>query len=338
MNPSDSHQPSEEQLANKKWYHVGSKTLTVIWVLFLAYIALIFYFFINFGSSSKPETASTFTQDSMLEISPADSLLGAFFNAFEAGDFDEARRLATELKLKHHESPHAQRAADLIVSLDSETATDQPLANTEPEQTKRSPSPPKKTEKKPFKTVSRSTNGNTGAITPPRQFVDQIRLDDALQRMRKVYDRQRGISWYYNKNISHYVYKNSFEAYIGMNEEGNVWLRMRIYYTGDDLLNIEAYEVNVNDKDYTITTLYGKMDRGRGSGGAWEWYDAQVSQKELNMIEEVMQPGPTAIRYIGKNGAFERMMTEPEKLRLKHVLEAYQLLSMRQAYLSSLIR
>jgi hypothetical protein len=113
---------------------------------------------------------------------------------------------------------------------------------------------------------------------------------------------------------------------------------MRIYHTGDRMLNIESYEINVNDKDYPISTLYGKMERGRGSGGAWEWYDAQVSPKELTMLEEVMQPGPTAIRYIGKNGYFERMMTEPEKLRLKHVLEAYQLLSMQQAYLSSLTR
>ena len=144
-----------------------------------------------------------------------------------------------------------------------------------------------------------------------------------MEKLRMVEDTQQQNTWYYNKNISHYVYKNSLEAYIGKNDAGDIWLRMRIYYTGEKPLNIESYEVNVADKDYPISTLYGNMERGRGSAGGWEWYDAQVSAKDLSMLRNVAEVGQTEIRYIGKSGTLRRMMTEPEKLRLSYILEGY---------------
>lgn len=320
--------PQQRPNGGKK--NMGNKTLAIIWGLFLAYIALIFYFFAQYKSNDANRLAEQLPiNETILETSPQDSLLAEFINAFEKGDFEKAREISRILNERYPNSPHALRAAELMATIDGKEENSRGLASDEPAP-KTQTQPAAKTRAVP---VARKSKPPV-KITPP-PFDDSV-LEAALSKLRKEEDRQRGITWYYNKNVSHYVYKNSFEAYIGKNENGDVWLRMRIYYSGDSRLNIDSYEINVGDKDYPITTLYGKMERGKGSGGEWEWYDAQVAQKDLRMLEAVMQPGPTAIRYIGKNGNFNRMMTEPEKVRLKNIMEAYQALAQKQSYLSSL--
>ncbi len=338
MSANDTPDHKSEIPANgngKRRIKVGKPMLVFIWVAFVAYLALLIYFFVHY--SSTVEEPSVTVNEKVLKVDEADSLLAQFFSAFEAGDYERARQIAQTLQEKYPDSDHARRAGELIATLDSEEEMP-PVAQQEP------PPPVRTVKPAPVKPPVRkkAVEPRPRPKTPPpaeREVEEnEQRLRLALEKMRKERDLQRNITWYYHKNLSHYLYKNSFEIYIGQNDDGDVWLRMRIYYTGKDLLNIESYEINANDRDYTISTLYGNMQRGRGPGGAWEWYDAQVSRKEMTMIEEIMQPGPTAIRYIGKNGRFERMMTEPEKVRLKAVMEAYRALLRQQVYLSGLVR
>ncbi len=332
-NPQASPKPPN----GRKRIRVGRKTLIFIWVFFIAYLVTILYFFNKYTSTSTNDGQTSIENSLILEENEADSLLAQFFNAFEAGNFEEARKISDLLNEKYPDSDHARRASELIATIEKSDTTrvainSSPKNAPPPSTVKPKKQPKKTTVKRTQKVVSRSTKtqGQYDVIENER------RLRNALEKMRTVRDDQRGITWYYNKNLSHYVYKNSFEIYIGQNDDGDVWLRMRIYYSGKEQLNIDVYEINVDDRDYTISTLYGNMQRGDGSAGAWEWYDAQVASKELRMIEKMSAPGPTEIRYLGKSGTFKRMMTEPEKLRLKYVLTAYRALLKQQNYLSGL--
>ena len=311
--------------------------LRVILILFLAYIALIIFLFIKFSPSEKPDTrADLIPSDSLLfPLSKADSLLAAFNRAFDNGDYDTARRIAKELNDQFPDSPQAQSANARLATLDQKGGGQPPLAKKSPPAAKPK-APPKTTARPPD--VSKETS--SGKAREPVDLSAQIqanelRLQDALSKTRMVRDRAQGITWYFNRDVSHYVYKNSFEAYIGRSDEGDVWLRMRIYFTGPEHLDITSYDVYADDREYSISTLYGSMDRGRGAGGVWEWYDMQVSPKEMQVINDVMKANRTAIRYIGKTKLWERALTEGEKFRLIDIMEAYKFLNIQKELLAA---
>ena len=227
----------------------------------------------------------------------APELLAEFMNAYQRGDFETAREYADSLNSKYPGSLYAQRANEFLSGLDSDLSSKR-IAE-------KSSSKSANIRKASNRTSTpRKTRTRTKPKIDQRQLIrkNEARLKETLGRLRVVRDNQQQITWHYNKNVSHYVYKTSLEAYIGKNDAGDVWLRMRIYYTGGKPLNIESYEVNVVEKDYSISTLYGSMERGRGSAGAWEWYDAQVSTKDLSMLRNIAKVGQTEIRYIGRSG------------------------------------
>jgi hypothetical protein len=307
-----------------------------ILILFLAYIALIAILFIKFSPSEKPaEYGDLIPQDS---LGQADSLLREFNRVFDSGDYEKARDIAGTLNKQFPGSPQAEEANDRLASLDSQGAPKQPLARTSRPASSR-PSKPSKPVRRP------STTPSTQPRTQPQtrqQIVDldekilenEIKLQEALSKMRKVRDAQQGITWWFNKNVSHYVYKNSFESYIGQSDEGDVWLRIRIYYNGDERLNINSYDVYANDQEYSISTLYGSMERGIGTGGAWEWYDMQATAKEVQLVNQIMKANRTAIRSIGETRIDERALTEGEKLRLRDVIDAYKALMVQKDLLT----
>lgn len=310
--------------------------LRVILILFLAYIALIIFLFIKFSPSEKPDTtADLIPPDSlMFPLGKADSLLAAFNRAFDNGDYDTARRIAKELNDQFPGSPQAESANARLATLDQKGGGQPPLAKK---------SPPSAKPKAPPKTTPGQPDVSTQPSGKPREPVDlraqiqenELRLQDALSKMRIARDREQGITWYFNRDVSHYVYKNSLEAYIGRSDEGDVWLRMRIYFTGPEHLDITSYEVYADDREYSISTLYGSMERGRGAGGVWEWYDMQVSPKEMQVINDVMKANRTAIRYIGKTKLWERALTEGEKFRLIEIMEAYKFLNIQKELLAA---
>ena len=325
----DNFQYNKRPFSRFQWLK-ENRNLILIWVMFFGYISLVLYFYSRYNATPPPQAVEIRHPEPIVKTLPEDSLLGEFYNAWDEGDYQRAREIYQKLKEQFSTSPYTQRAADLISTLDNISKEPEAPVVAQPSQTE----PPKP---KPAPTVKKTKPVSSPSKTPEPAFkYDKERVMRALSRLRSEDDLQRGITWYYNKNVTHYVYKNSLEAYIGKNKDGDVWLRMRIYYTGDKLLEINRYEITNEGRTYSINTIYGKIVRGKGPGGAWEWFDAQVSSKDLQMLMEIIKPGPTSIKYIGKAGSFTRIMTEPEKLRLKYVIEAYQALLLEQSYLSSL--
>ncbi len=316
--------------------------LVVIWTIFAVYLAIIIYIVYNSSGSNTIQsdpfitnTDSTVVVDSTFIIPPSvtavDSLVRLIDNALNTGNIDQARRYYKELLEIDPDSRVAGGARQMIEQAEEErrrriAAREKTRKNTVTNTRKTS-------------TRSDRQQKENTRIAELQQKIsnNNIRLENALSRMRTVNNDQQRITWYYIKNVSHYVYKNSFETYIGQSDEGDIWLRMRIYYNGDKWLDIDTYELYADDKLYTISTLYGNMERGRGRAGAWEWFDMKVSAKEIDMIEAVMEAGRSAIRYIGESGSWDRTMTEGEKLRLKYVMDAYNSLQLQSDYNNELV-
>jgi hypothetical protein len=309
-----------------------------ILIIFLAYIALIAILFIKFSPSEQPsEFGDLIPEDSLtFSLSKADSLLAEFNRAFDSGDYEKARDIAGTLNKQFPGSPQAEEADNRLASLDSQGVSKQPLTRT---------SKPRSSKPKPSKPVSKPSTATTQPQTQPQPKLsteeltekileNELKLQDALSKMRKERDARQGITWWYNKNVSHYVYKNSFEAYIGQSDAGEVWLRIRIYYNGEQRLNVNSYDVYADDQEYSISTLYGSMERGKGPGGEWEWYDMQATPKEVQLINQVMKAGRTAVRCIGETKVDERALTEGEKLRLRDVMDAYKALMVQKDLLT----
>lgn len=308
--------------------------LAIIVVLFIAYVIFLIFLFVKIGEQDTPRITEPFIEDSLLvQTGEADNLLAEFMQAFNQGDYDRARRIAAALQEKYPGSPQAEKATQMLAGLKPETP--QPVAYKTPTSSKPKTAPatpatrPAATSRE--QPASKPEIGDLSAKIQE----NEARLQDALSRMRKERDDRQGITWYFNKNVSHYVYKNSFEAYIGQSDAGEVWLRLRIYFTGENPLNINSYQVYADDREYSISTLYGNMEQGSGPRGYWEWYDMQVSPKEMKVINEVMIANRNAVRYIGSKGIWERAMTEGEKLRLSHVMEAYNALLIQKELLSA---
>ncbi len=317
--------------------------LVAIWLLFFAYVALMVYLYIKVEVPEKPTlntTDSTIVADtSQLSENEADSLLAVVYRAYEKEDYDLARRVAAELEKKYPNSTHTEMASRLIaaISKDSLLAENQP-AKHPPSDTSPTKASREKLTKKSAKQPSagKIPRRQPPAITKPSQpeYTPED-LQQALAKLRQVRDDETGVTWYFNKFLSHYVYKNSLEAYIGKDDHGGVQLRIRIYYTGKKRLNIDSYEVYADDQVFTISTLSGTIKRGEGPMGAWEWFDMQAGEKEIAMLSRVMNADRAAIRYIGDKNTWERSIGELEKLRLSYIMRAYRVLESQQELLTS---
>ncbi|RMI20268.1 MAG: hypothetical protein D6681_02430 [Calditrichaeota bacterium] len=313
----------------------------LIWVLVIGYFLVLFYIFwpdIK-PSGEEPEQPVTETpvppSDTLTgKLSDADALLNEVYDAVDQKDYDRAAELSRELAQRYPGSRHAELALNLSGAAEPGTLTEREIS-------RRRLAPPPTPPSRPPETQPQKPAEELTRIAPPSRPVPQApatpeaRVQQALSRVRAVPGEQRGLTYYYNRNVSHFLYKNSLEAYIGQNEKGNTWLKLRIYYTGPELLNIHTFEIYADDRSYVIPVVDGSIHRGVGEGGAYEWFDMRVGPKELTVLRILMHAGRTAIRYIGENGRYERILREDEKVRLQNILEAYEALKARQSFLST---
>ena len=323
--------------------------LVLIWLLFFAYVALMVYLYIKVDISEEPQNGTVekpaIADTSQLQQEVADSLLALVYQAYENEEYDVARKIALELETNYPNSTHAEMASRLIDAINKDGLLSERTV-TEPPAATPTLSPPLR-DKQPARVTTTPAKRTIGSPKTPTHKTEEVspkpsapKMDPAavnriMAKVREVSDPESGVTWYYNKFLSHYVYKNSLEAYIGRDESGEIWLQVRIYYTGEKLLNIESYEIYADDQVYTISTLNGTIERGKGPKGAWEWFDMQASEKEIAMLTRVMNADRAAIRYIGDNGTFERPIGELEKLRLSYIIQAYEVLASQNDLLSS---
>ena len=331
-------------------------SLFVFAMAIMAYAAYCFYIYND--ARRNPVTPAADTTGTGLSMrmgqAEAENLLFAVRNAYEQGHYLAAREYARELQDRFPNTAEAQEAARLIYLSSSEpdmqrtarrpvspppqrtrrtTSTPDPAPATTPARSVPEPATePVATVSEPAATLPEPPTGDVRIIERVRE--NERRLEAAMGRMREVRDDRAGVTRYYNRNVSHYVYKNSFEIYIEKPDGGDPSLRLRIYYHGDEWLTLRGYEVYADDREYRISADYGNLERGRGRGGAWEFYDTAVTGDEMRAIQAVKDANRNALRYLGTDRVVERALTEDEKLRLEDVLRAFEALNLQSEYLS----
>ena len=161
-----------------------------------------------------------------------------------------------------------------------------------------------------------------------QQRKEEQRLANATKKMRKSYDDMNGTTWYYDKASPRYLNtRTDFGAYIGKQEHGLPWLRLRILYVADDWLFIEKYIIKVDGRVYEITeNKYGEIETDNGGGGIWEWLDRSVGPREFKIIKAIADAKDAKIRFVGRQYNKDRVVTKREKQALKNVLDAYEAL------------
>ena len=290
---------------------------------------------------SDPSDALRTLKPTENRMSIPDSLLRVAEAAIDADDQDAFWSAHDELRNKYPHTTQAAEVSRLAANFDPDFPATAGLGRQE--QNTETPGnvlpAPRQERRRP---VRRNTNPRPAQ---PAANEDEVRLNLQLveveqavplsefdfnrimSRMRVVRSDRERITWYYHKNLSHYVYKNSFEAYIGHSDDGRTWLRLRIYYSNEEIpMGIRSFEVYADDRSYDILGRFGKIESGQGQAGYWEWFDMRVTPRELAIIQAVMNADRAALRYRGADRVVERSMTVPEQLRLVQVLEAYDAL------------
>jgi len=249
--------------------------------------------------------------------------------AYERRDYKEVKRLTRMLSESYPDSDAARDARRLVADIESRQSgnfrnNEGSAQATNSTKSKQSSGSAKPAQKRRVANTSNRTRSSKPAQSAALKDAQRL---VALKKMRIVRDDDQGITWYYNKHISHFVYKNSLESYIGQSDNGNTWLRMRIYYSGEKPLNIQGYEIYADDRIYPIKTKYGTLEKGSGPGGAWEWFDMQVHSKDLEVLKAAMTANRAAVRYIGGEESSDRVLPEGEKSRLLDIIKALEVLS-----------
>lgn len=164
-----------------------------------------------------------------------------------------------------------------------------------------------------------------------QRLKEEQRLANATKKMRKNYDDMNGTTWYYDKTSPrHLNTRTDFGAYIGKQEYGLPWLRLRVLYVADDWLFIEKYIIKVDGRVYEITEKkYGEIETDNGGGEIWEWLDRSVGSREFKIIKAIADAKEVKIRFVGRQYHKDRVVTKREKQALKNVLDAYEALGGR---------
>ncbi len=270
-----------------------------------------------------------------------DSLLQLAIAAIDADDQDAFWAAHDELRHKYPHSTQAAEVSKLAANFDPNFPENAVVSRDEQNQNRRTPNATLEAPREPRRRAVRRTaparnqQSNDESVTLNLQLVEveqevplsEFEFNRIMSRMRVVRSDREGITWYYHKNLSHYVFKNSFEVYIGHRDNGEIWLRMRIYYTDENIsLGLRSFEVYADDRAYDILSRFGKIEVGQGPAGHWEWFDMKVRQPELNIIRAVMNANRAALSYRGATQVVKRSLTVPEQLRMVQVMEAYDAL------------
>lgn len=325
------------------------RQLALIVSVFLFFFGVLFYFALR--TILLPEDGYDSRDNISVEQpgSEADSLLQKAYDAVSDRDFIAFQSAFDSLHLKYPFSRQAAEVAKLAEVFDPEItemtvsadvdppARDVP-AKSKPRQRKKAPvKRPAPIAEVPVSTELADDplllDASLIEVTEP-VALSQFEYDRILSRMRQVRNERTGITYYYHKHISHFVYKNSVEAYVAQNDAGDTWLRLRIYFCGEEPLSIKQYEFYGDDRSFSILSRFGTVESGSGEAGHWEWFDMRSGDREERIILAVMNSDRTAIKYHGSERIVERALTEREKLRLVQVYNAYNALRHGKQYFS----
>lgn len=154
-------------------------------------------------------------------------------------------------------------------------------------------------------------------------------LKASLSHLRKKVDDVEDITWYYHQNSPKYTNsRTAISVYFGYS--GNTYKpRLLINYVASDWLFIEKYTIKADGESFEISPTYRGIERDNGTlsdgeVGIWEWYDSNISRREMEMVLSVIKSKKAVIRFQGKQYYKDHTISQSEKNALKEILAAWK--------------
>lgn len=148
----------------------------------------------------------------------------------------------------------------------------------------------------------------------------KIGIAHATRHMKTRSDKREGIKWYHDKNSPLYMDNSSFQVYFGMKKGSKPLLRLRVQHQGQEWLFVKSFTVVADRKKFGKNPAH--FNRDKGDARAWEWYDESLTDKDIDMIVEVLSSTKAKVILEGKDKDVH-VITSAEKESLKNVLDAY---------------
>ena len=146
---------------------------------------------------------------------------------------------------------------------------------------------------------------------------------DPMSKMGRVTDMVRGSTWYYHVDSP----DDPESTWIGLQiaaKDDDYKLELFIYYTAEELLNINEYLVGADDQVFTLTPGLGEVEREDSDGRVYESYQTEVSQSQLEMIEAVIRSEDAVLRHVGDQTFKERAITREERNAMLFTLAVFE--------------
>ena len=161
-------------------------------------------------------------------------------------------------------------------------------------------------------------------IAQEKAAAEKKRLQ-AVNKLKKKYDDISGITWYENPYFTHYNNRHLTSIYIGKNDS-NVWLRLKMSYSGDDWIFFEnaylSYDGNTREINFN---KYENKESDNSGGEVWEWIDVSVDSYLHSYLKEMINGKSIKMRLSGKYTR-TRNLSVNEIQGIKDVLLAYDVL------------
>lgn len=152
----------------------------------------------------------------------------------------------------------------------------------------------------------------------------QEKLQQSLKKLRKKHDDVMRTDWYKNPYFVHYNNSNRVSIYFG-NNENDIWLRLKMSYTGDDWIFFERAFLSFDEN--TIEVFFDEYNdkETQVSPGVSEWIDVVVTNQMLEYLRKFTQSPNAKMRLSGKYTK-TRNLTSNERKGIIEVINGYDAL------------
>ena len=151
-----------------------------------------------------------------------------------------------------------------------------------------------------------------------------------LGNMRLDEDKVRHLKFYYPKAWRFNSYGNWIAdtrcfilPYIGMDDNGNIWIRVVYNFTDDDWVFFKKITVAADDERYYRSFKYFDIVRDNDGGQVWEYIDTDGAS-DVAMLWAIVNSKETIVRFEGDDYSHDFTVRESDKQAIKEALLVYE--------------
>lgn len=153
------------------------------------------------------------------------------------------------------------------------------------------------------------------------KLLGNMRLDEDKVRHLKFYYPK---AWRFNSSGSWIADTRCFILpYIGMDDNGNIWIRVVYNFTDDDWVFFKKITVAVDDERYYGSFKYFDIVRDNDGGQVWEYIDTDGAS-DVTMLWAIVNSKETIVRFEGEDYSHDFTVRESDKQAIKEALLVYE--------------